>query len=359
MSPPASAGLPPLERAGSWTRVAAGAGGLATALAAGMIIARIRRRPGTALEPYEREEAGMSEVEFPTPAATPAAPAVSVRALTKCYGEALAVEDVRFDVASGEAVALWGPNGAGKTTILHCLLGVARYTGELRVNGLDPQRDGRQARATIGFVPQELAPSPMPVGELASFIARLRGASEAEALEQLARLGIDDQIQKPVAALSGGMKQRLALALALVGSPGVLLLDEPTANLDAAGRAGLLSLLRELKRDGITLIFSSHRPDDVLALADRILTMDRGRLTCSLTPDEFAGLLDASARLVLTLSNGYVAEAAATLDRLGYTVATSGQVLTVQARGGERARVLNALLRSGIEFDDIDLEAGA
>src|SRR5690606_10947492 len=188
----------------------------------------------------------------------------SVRAVTKTYGTAVAVDAVSFDIAPGEAVALWGPNGAGKTTILRCMLGIARFTGDIRVNGLNPVSDGPEARAAIGFVPQDLAPSSTPVGELASFIARLKGSTAEDARLQLARLGIDDQIAKPVSALSGGMKQRLALALALIGSPSILLLDETTANLDAAGRASLIDLLRTLKREGMTLVFSSHRPDDVL-----------------------------------------------------------------------------------------------
>src|SRR5690606_12624708 len=129
--------------------------------------------------------------------------------VTKKYGEAIALNDVTFDVAPGEALAMWGPNGAGKTTILRCLLGLARYTGDIRIHGMDPSQHGRETRATIGFVPQDLAPSPITVGEMARFIAKIKKSTAEDAFERLARMGIDDQASKPVAALSGGMKQRL------------------------------------------------------------------------------------------------------------------------------------------------------
>jgi ABC-type multidrug transport system ATPase subunit len=291
-----------------------------------------------------------------TLAAASAAPAVRVRGLTKRYGETIAVGNADFELAAGEAVAMWGANGAGKTTILRCLLGIARFEGTVRINGLDPVADGRAARATIGFVPQDLAPSPVPVGELVAFIARLKGASTSEALQHLDRLGIGDQVSKPVAALSGGMKQRLALALALIGAPRVLLLDEPTANLDAAGRADLLELLRTLKNDGMTLLFASHRPDDVLALADRILMLERGVITGSVTPDEFAQLLGMRARLVLTLANGHVNEAVAALEHSGHSVTVSGKVMTIPIRAQDKAQVLSILARAGVDIADFEVE---
>jgi nitrous oxidase accessory protein len=359
MSPPSSAGLPPVERSATWTRLVGAAAGLGVALGTLVVVGRVRRGSGTSTVTTEIDNEG-THMPDPAPDTAPAAsdstPAVSVASLSKLYGDVAAVDDVNFEIVPGEAVAMWGPNGAGKTTILRCLLGVARFSGDIRVNGFDPVTQGRLARATIGFVPQDLAPSPVPVEELANFIARLKGATSAEAMDRLARLGIDDQARKPVSALSGGMKQRLALALALIGEPKVLLLDEPTANLDAAGRASLIALLRDLKRDGMTLVFSSHRPDDVLALADRILMMERGELVRDVTPDMFTVLLDAGSRLVMTLSNGHVDTAVSTLAQLGYSASVAGQVLTVAVKSGQKANVISTLAKAGVEIDDFEVE---
>ena len=134
---------------------------------------------------------------------------------------------------------------------MRCLLGIARYQGEVRVGGFDPSRQGREARSLIGFVPQDLPVSPMSVAEMGRFVATLKGCPAGAEEGPLALLGLGDQGSKSVGALSGGMRQRLALALALIGTPRVLLLDEPTANLDARGRAELLALLRGPAHSGV------------------------------------------------------------------------------------------------------------
>lgn len=356
MTPPGIAGLPPVEQAATSWRLLGGGAGLLAVAGTVLVAGRLRRRE----LPVESEPAMVNEINNDKPG-NPPLPLhmVTVQGLVKRYGKVAAVNDVTFAVPAGEAVAMWGPNGAGKTTIIRCLLGIARFEGDIRIADLDPVRQGKQARAAIGFVPQDLAPSPTPVGELANFVARLKGSTSEDALRQLQRLGIADQVEKPVAALSGGMKQRLSLALALIGQPKVLLLDEPTANLDAAGRASLLQLLGELKRDGMTLIFSSHRPDDVLALADRVLLLERGELRGSLTPAEYSGHLAASSRLVVTLSNGHMHEALQTLDDLGLPVDAEGKVLTITVQPREKARVLSSLTLAGVEIDDFEVERGS
>ena len=139
--------------------------------------------------------------------------------------------------------------------------------------------------------------------ETARFYARLRGAPVERAAELLERLGLGEHAEKPVAQLSGGMRQKLALAVALLSDPPVLLLDEPTANLDAETRRELLALLSALKAEGKALVFASHRLDEVVALADRVLVLERGRLVAVGTPAEVAGRLGRGTTLHLAVDD--------------------------------------------------------
>jgi ABC-type multidrug transport system ATPase subunit len=285
-----------------------------------------------------------------------AGPVVQVSDLTKLYGTVRALDNVAFSVGKRDSVALWGPNGAGKTTVLRCLLGLARYTGDVRVDGIDPARQGEQARRRIGYVPQDLPISPMSVDELTHYVARLKRVPAEEGADRLEQLGILAEGKKAVSALSGGMKQRLALALALIGSPPVLLLDEPTANLDAHGRAELMQLLKRLKREGMTLVFSSHRPEDILALADRVLLLDGGRLRGEQTPAAFMRGLGETSRMVLFLRNGHAPEALAALVDFTVDRTSDGRVLTVAVQPHQKAEVLNRLALAGVELEDFDVE---
>ncbi|HEU0116758.1 MAG TPA: ABC transporter ATP-binding protein [Thermomicrobiales bacterium] len=291
--------------------------------------------------------------------ADPRPPAVAVRGLTKRYGRVTALDKVDFTVARGEALALWGPNGAGKTTILRCLLGLARFSGEARVEGIDPARDGRRARRHVGYVPQQLPTPAMTVGELAAFVARLKGLDGQAIGEPLTRLGIGHLGDRPLAALSGGMKQRLGLALALVGAPTILLLDEPTANLDASGRSDLLQIVRELRAAGMALVFSSHRPEDVMALADRVLLLEAGRVRGTVSPAAFRERRREAARLVVTLRNGQRREAIATLAEMGLEANASDHVVRVAISPTGKAAAIAALVAAGIDIDDVELEGEA
>lgn len=284
---------------------------------------------------------------------------ITVRNLTKYYGRWKALDDVNFTVEPGESLGMWGPNGAGKTTIMRCLLGIARFDGAVEVGGFNTARDGQRARQLIGFVPQDLPVSPMAVGEMARFIAKLKRVDVGEIDEPLRALGLSDQIDKALAALSGGMRQRLALALALIGSPRVLLLDEPTANLDAHGRAELLELLRGYRSHGLTTVFSSHRPEDVIAMADRVLMIEAGRMRSLLPVAEFERGLTAEARLVITLANGHLHEALSAMKRLGLPASGSGHVISVEVQEQRKAEVITLLAREGVDILDFEVERGS
>lgn len=224
-------------------------------------------------------------------------PMLSIRNLTKRYprpGRAwwsdetiTAVDDLSFELPVGTSIALWGVNGAGKTTVLKCLLGLLASEGELRLNGYDLRRDGRTARRFLGYVPQELAfHNDLSVAESCRFYAQLKEVGDERIPVVLAQVGLTGQEKKAVGALSGGMKQRLALALALLSEPPVLLLDEPTSNLDAATRDEFIDLLVQLRNSGKTLLFTSHYADEVTRLAERVLLLSDGRLVADGAPAE-------------------------------------------------------------------------
>lgn len=198
----------------------------------------------------------------------------------KSYNRRTVVLDgTSFRVPAGQAVALWGSNGAGKTTLIRCLLGLLDFRGEIRVAGLDVRRDGKAVRRRVGYVPQEMAfYDDFRVLEAVRFISRLRRTDPRHCQLRLDEQDLLAHAHKRVRELSGGMKQRLALAMAMLNDPPVLVLDEPTSNLDTAGRRGLFELLIGLKNRGKTILFISHRNEEVSGLADRVLTLENGRV---------------------------------------------------------------------------------
>jgi ABC-type multidrug transport system ATPase subunit len=214
---------------------------------------------------------------------------ISAANLTVRFGRVRAVDGLSFDLPAGQCLALCGPNGAGKTTIIRSVLGLVRFRGRLTIAGLDTRRRGKAARSAIGYVPQELNfYDDFRSIDALRFFARIRRAAPDRPETVLAQVGLADAARKRVGELSGGMKQRLALALALLSDPPVLVLDEMTSNLDAAARASFLRLLAGLKDSGKTILFSSHRVEEVDALADRVLLLERGRLIRDCTAAEFA-----------------------------------------------------------------------
>jgi ABC-type multidrug transport system ATPase subunit len=286
-------------------------------------------------------------------------PALSVTAVTKRYGRTRALDAVSFAVAPGEAVALWGPNGAGKTTLLKALLGLIAVDGRLEVAGVDVRRAGKLARRHIGYVPQEAVYYDWSVAATLDFYARLKQVDRARIPALLARLGLSEHANKPVPALSGGLKQRLALAIALLADPPVLLLDEPTASLDAQGRRDYLALLAGLHHEGKTIVFASHRPEEIQALADRVLLLERGRLVESLSARELAARLAGEVELTMWVPDA--AQRAGSLEHLaraGLAGHLNGQgTVVVRVAAGRKMQALEALRAEGVIVSDFSVEA--
>ncbi|GIV67580.1 ABC transporter ATP-binding protein [Caldilinea sp.] len=277
--------------------------------------------------------------------------------LTKRYGKFIAVDHLTLQVTERSALALWGANGAGKTTVIKCLLGLLHFKGAIRVDGLDVRRQGRAVRQRIGYVPQELAfYKEMTAFEMAAFYARLKGAPSERIDPVLEQVGLSEHLAKPVGALSGGMKQRLALGLALLSDPPVLVMDEPTSNLDAAARSQLLQLLAQVKAAGKTILFTSHRIEEVEALADAVAVMECGRLQFTCDSASLARRVGLRTQVKFIVPGHEVERALEVLQGEGLAARRNGVGVIVDVSHGEKARPIHTLSRARIEVIDFEVE---
>jgi len=203
---------------------------------------------------------------------------IELTALTVRYG-GRAVVAATLTIPRGQRVALLGPNGAGKTTLLRALLAHVPVTGEARINGFDVVREGVRARSQVGYVPQTPAfPAHLLTGEVVAFFQELRGLP-IDPRPLLAAVGLEDERLKPVEQLSGGMARRLALAVAQIGDPPVLLMDEPASHLDAAGEELLRTWFDDAAVRGRTVLVATHHLNGLSGLVDRLLLLEAGRIT--------------------------------------------------------------------------------
>jgi ABC-type multidrug transport system ATPase subunit len=318
--------------------------------------------PSPAARPSPRPVATGPVVAAPSPAApSPAAPPVlAVNAVHKRYGTFNALSAVSFDGYAGEAIALWGANGAGKTTLLKAILGLIDFDGAIRVHGRDVKRDGKAARRSMGYVPQDVTLYDMSARATLRFFAHLKHAPLARVDELLTGLGLSDHADKPVPALSGGLRQRLALAIALLSDPPVLLLDEPTANLDAQAQHDYLALLSQLcAQQGKTIIFASHRLEEIESLAGRVLVLEHGRLVDVLTPAQLLARLMPSTRLALWVPEGKRELALRHVTDAGLSAHLNGRgTVVVEVTGRDRMKPLRVLSERGVPVLDFELERG-
>ncbi len=225
-----------------------------------------------------------------------------VDGLVMRYGDKVAVDGLSLDVAPHTITAVLGPNGAGKTTTLETCEGYRRpQGGTVRVLGLDPVRDRRALLPRIGVMLQSGgAWSGVRAVEMLRHVSRLH-AHPLDVSMLVERLGLGDCGGTPYRRLSGGQQQRLGLAMALVGRPELVFVDEPTAGLDPAVRRAVWELLEEIRSDGVTVVLTTHYMDEAERLADRVHIVDRGQLVASGSPLELTrGGTVATIRLVVT-----------------------------------------------------------
>jgi ABC-2 type transport system ATP-binding protein len=214
-------------------------------------------------------------------------PAVEARGLVKRYGALTAVDGIDLVAERGRVLALLGPNGAGKTTTVELCEGYRRPdAGTVRVLGRDPVRDGRLLRPRVGVMLQGGGAYPqVRAGEMLRLVAAC-AAAPLSVDWLLTVLGLSAVARLPYKRLSGGQQQRLALACAVVGRPELVFLDEPTAGLDPQARRLVWELVAALRRDGVTVLLTTHLMEEAEALADRVVIIHRGRVAAAGTPAE-------------------------------------------------------------------------
>lgn len=239
---------------------------------------------------------------------------IEVSHLTKQYGNHLAVDDVSFTVADGQICGLLGPNGAGKSTIMNILTGYLSATsGQVTVAGHPLPEEADAAKACVGYLPEQPPLYPeMTVQEYLTFAAELKGVKKAERKEQVCRAArrtrLEAVLPRLIRSLSKGYKQRVGIAQALLGSPRLIILDEPTVGLDPAQVIEIRKLIRELGR-AHTVILSSHILSEVQAVCQQILILSKGHLAAAGSLEELTADGKSLEEVFLELTDGEPEEA--------------------------------------------------
>lgn len=263
---------------------------------------------------------------------------IAIRGLTKRYGPVTAVEGLSFDVPAGQVTGFLGPNGAGKTTTLRMLLGLVRPSTGTALIGGEPYHKLARPRSKVGAVLEDTGFHPGRNGrDHLRVLARAAGLPAGRVAEVLEQVGLTAAAGRRVGGYSLGMRQRLGLAAALLGDPGVLILDEPGNGLDPAGMASLRDLLRGLAAEERTVLVSSHVLSEVAQTVDRVVIISSGRLRFS---GPLAELADTSG---VTVTSPRAGDLAAVLKASGYEVENAGDTgLHVQGAGTAEIGLLAA-----------------
>ncbi|MCE4626896.1 MAG: ATP-binding cassette domain-containing protein [Desulfurococcales archaeon] len=270
--------------------------------------------------------------------------AVEAENLVKIYsGNVKAVDNVSFCIKRGEIYSLLGPNGAGKTTTVKMLSTLLKPTsGDARVLGHSIVKEPNKVRRIIGIVPQELTSDDEMTGWDNVYIqAKLYGYTRSEAekrtREALEFMDLLDVANRKVSTYSGGMRRRLEIAMSLVHQPEILYMDEPTLGLDVQSRRHLWNLITQLKKEGITILLTTHYMEEAESLSDRVAIIDHGRIIAEGTPAELTSKLGGERIHLIMKSNNEAEQLANRLSGLGFNVKVFNETLVVTVSNAAKA----------------------
>lgn len=282
---------------------------------------------------------------------------LSVRALRKSYGDLVAVDGIGFEARRGEIVGLLGPNGAGKTSTLECIEGIRRRNGgEIEVMGVDPGRQPRRLNRLIGVQLQTSGlPEDMRVDEAMRFFGAYHRVEPREDL--IERVGLAEHRRQRYGQLSTGLKRRLALAVAVIHDPPILILDEPTAGLDVASRAELHTMLRQFRAEGTTVLLATHDMAEAEKLADRVEILLRGKIVASGSPQQLTATGAGYTRISVNSERGVLAEMLPSLPGVVRSATEDGYAICFSNDPGKTVSAALAYLEeAGDELIDLRVE---
>ncbi|MDA4132610.1 MAG: ABC transporter ATP-binding protein [Thaumarchaeota archaeon] len=279
-------------------------------------------------------------------------PAIEVSSLKKAYGSLQAVDSISFTVEQGEVFSLLGPNGAGKTTTIEMLEGLReRDGGDIKVLGLDPWKEGDALHKRIGVIPQGFTFLPyITPKEAVNYYASLFDV-KVDADEILRIVLLQDSAATYFMKLSGGQKQKMGLALSLVNKPDFVFLDEPTTGLDPQARRAVWDVIRNLKKEGISVLLTTHYLEEAEELADRVAIMNKGKIITTGTPAEIISEYGSGEKIRV---RGGQNLADYLKKNMGLDVTYSEGVVTVRIKRKEDIlAVLEAIGKSGLDWSDL------
>lgn len=276
--------------------------------------------------------------------------AIEVRSLTKSFNNFKAVDDVSFNVRTGEIFGFLGPNGAGKTTTIKAILDLIHAnSGEIKINGLDITKKGKEAKKYVGYLPERVAfYNNLTALQNLNFYAEMKNASKEECKALIEEFGLGDAVSKKVGKFSKGMVQRLGMARAVIGNPPILILDEPSGGLDPRGVVLVRDKIREMKNKGTTVFVSSHILSEIQALCDRVGIIDKGVLVAEDTVSKLSKRLNLKPKISVELekmSDGIV-EAVKKIDGIE-DVQIINKIINVICDPKKKAKVIVAIEKAG------------
>lgn len=288
---------------------------------------------------------------------------ISVSKLTKEFGSVKALRGLDLEARPGEVLALLGPNGAGKSTTIKSIVGLVHPdSGTITIDGIDVSREPRRARALIGYLPQRVHfYENLTPREVLAFFAKLRKTTPAQIDPLLRKVGLLDVAQRRTAGFSGGMLQRLGLAVAILGNPKLLVLDEPTVGLDPEGSKLFKEIIRERQAAGSTILLSSHLLGEVESISDRIAVCHQGRIVAIDTLESLRHSLAMPTRMTLKIArNGAPADEFA-LERISLEAGArradfQDGILKVVIDDRDKAAMVRNLEARGARIEDFRTE---